>query len=45
VNHKDYQVPFAFNGKINKLTFNLGPIHLTAEVQKSAEKTIAIAKD
>ena len=26
VNDKDYQVPFRFNGKINKLTFNLGPV-------------------
>ena len=25
VNDKDYQVPFRFNGKIDKLTFNLGP--------------------
>jgi arylsulfatase A-like enzyme len=28
---KDYQVPFAFNGKINKLTFSLGPEQLFAE--------------
>ena len=26
VNDKDYQVPFRFNGKIDKLTFNLGPV-------------------
>ena len=26
VNDQDYQVPFRFNGKINKLTFNLGPV-------------------
>ena len=31
VQDKDYQVPFAFNGKINKLTFNLGPSQLLAE--------------
>jgi arylsulfatase len=31
VDDKDYQVPFAFNGKINKLTFNLGPEQLAAE--------------
>jgi arylsulfatase len=30
VDDKDYQVPFAFNGKINKLTFNLGPSQLLA---------------
>jgi arylsulfatase len=45
VNDKDYQVPFSFNGKINKLTFNLGPVHLSAEEQRTAEKAIAIAKD
>jgi len=45
VNDKDYQVPFPFNGTINKLTFNLGPIHLSAEEQKTAAKAIAIAKD
>ena len=26
VNDQDYQVPFRFNGKINQLTFNLGPV-------------------
>src|SRR6266853_2571216 len=30
VNDKDYQVPFAFDGKINKLTVNLGPSQLSA---------------
>jgi arylsulfatase A-like enzyme len=45
VNDKDYVVPFPFNGKINKLTFNLGEIHLSAEEQKTMEKAIAIAKD
>ena len=30
VNDKDYQVPFAFNGKIDKLTVNLGPMQLAA---------------
>jgi arylsulfatase A-like enzyme len=30
VNDKDYQVPFAFDGKIHKLTVNLGPMQLTA---------------
>jgi arylsulfatase A-like enzyme len=45
VNDKDYLVPFAFTGTINKLTFDLGPVHLSAEEQKTAEKAIAIAKD
>jgi hypothetical protein len=31
IQDKDYQVPFAFNGKINKLTFNLGPERMLAE--------------
>ena len=30
VNDKDYQVPFRFNGKIDKLTFKLGPEQLTS---------------
>jgi arylsulfatase A-like enzyme len=45
VNDNDYQVPFAFTGKINKLTFNLGPSQLTAEDNKVAAEAIAIAKD
>jgi len=31
VNDKDYQVPFAFNGKIDKLTVKLGPEQLTSD--------------
>jgi arylsulfatase len=31
IEEKDYQVPFAFNGKLNKLTFTLGPERLFAE--------------
>ena len=38
VNDLDYQVPFRFNGKIDKLTFNLGPSQLAAEEQKKVEK-------
>jgi arylsulfatase A-like enzyme len=45
VNDKDYQVPFAFNGKIDKLTVNLGPSQLTAEDQKKATGEAAKAKD
>jgi hypothetical protein len=36
VQDKDYRVPFAFNGKINKLTFNLAPSQLLAEDQEKA---------
>ena len=45
VNDKDYQVPFAFNGTIDKLAFNLGPMQLTAEEMKAGARAIAAAKD
>jgi arylsulfatase A-like enzyme len=45
INEKDYQVPFAFNGTINKLTFNLGPLQLAEEDREKAAKAIAIAHD
>jgi arylsulfatase len=45
VNDLDYQVPFRFNGKLNKLTFNLGPSQLAAEDQKKVQKAVAKAKD
>jgi hypothetical protein len=38
VNDKDYQVPFSFTGKINKLTFSLGPMQLTAEDQRKMHR-------
>ena len=41
IEEKDYQVPFAFKGKINKLTFNLGPERLFAE---DVEKVKAAAR-
>jgi arylsulfatase A-like enzyme len=45
VNDNDYQVPFAFNGTIDKLTFNLGPMQLTDEEKKAGARAIAQAKD
>ena len=45
VNDKDYQVPFPFNGTINKLTFNLGPMQLAEADKEKAAKAIAIAHD
>ena len=45
VNDKDYQVPFAFNGKIDKLTVTLGPPQLAAADQKKAAAAAAKAKD
>jgi hypothetical protein len=45
VNDLDYQSPFRFNGKINKVTFNLGPSQLTEVDQKKANEAAAKAKD
>jgi hypothetical protein len=45
VDDQDYQVPFAFNGTIDKLTFKLGPIQLTEEDQLKLRKAVAAAKD
>ena len=41
----DYQVPFKFNGKIDKLTFNLGPTQLAPEEKKKAGEAAAKARD
>ena len=41
----DYQVPFRFNGKIDKLTFNLGPLQLTEDDRRMQQKAAAIAHD
>jgi len=40
-----YQVPFRFDGKINKLTFKLGPTQLAAEDQKKVNEAVARARD
>jgi len=45
VNDLDYQVPFRFNGKIDKLTFNLGPSQLNDEETKKVGEAAAKAKD
>jgi arylsulfatase len=45
VNDKDYQVPFAFDGKIEKLTVKLGPTQLAATEQKKVQEAIAKARD
>jgi arylsulfatase len=45
VNDLDYQVPFPFNGTIEKLTFNLGPTQLTMEDQKKLQERAANARD
>ena len=45
VNDKDYQVPFAFNGKIDKLTVKLGPMQLSAADQVKVWEATARAGD
>jgi arylsulfatase len=45
VNDRDYQVPFRFNGKIDKLTFNLGPTRLSEKDQRKIQEAVARAKD
>jgi hypothetical protein len=45
VNDKDYQVPFRFNGKIDRLTFNLGPVQLAEENRRTKEEAVARARD
>jgi arylsulfatase A-like enzyme len=45
VNEKDYHVPFAFNGKISKLTVKLDPSQLSAADKQTAAKAVADAKD
>ena len=41
VDDNDYKVPFHFTGKIDKVTFKLGPSQLTADDQKTMEQVIA----
>jgi hypothetical protein len=40
-----YKVPFRFNGRINKLTFKLGPEQLTAQDLAVMERALAAAHD
>ncbi len=45
VDDGDYQVPFAFTGKINKLTFALDPPILTPDDVKKLEAAYRAAQD
>jgi arylsulfatase len=45
VNDKDYQVPFAFNGKIDKLTVKLGPPQTLSPAEAKALAGAVRAKD
>ena len=40
-----YEMPFRFNGKIDKLTFKLGPTQLAAEDQRKVNEAVARAHD
>jgi arylsulfatase A-like enzyme len=45
VDDKDYQVPFRFTGRLNKLTFKLGPTQLTSDDQQIIQHARATAHD
>jgi arylsulfatase A-like enzyme len=45
VNDKDYQVPFRFNGKINKVTFDLEPTRMAESDQRKVREAVARARD
>ena len=38
-------MPFRFDGRINKLTFKLGPSQLTAEEETKVRQAVAKARD
>ena len=45
VNDADYQVPFAFTGKIDKLTFKIGPSQMMAAGKKATAEVVAKVND
>jgi arylsulfatase len=45
VNDQDYKVPFKFNGKINKLTVNLGEDKLTESEHQEMERHLAMVNN
>jgi arylsulfatase A-like enzyme len=45
VDDRDYKPPFRFNGKLNKVTFNLGPIVLSEPERKAMHESVIRAKD
>jgi arylsulfatase A-like enzyme len=45
VDDNDYQVPFRFNGKLDKLTFKLGPSQMTEADHKTAAEQTFKAND
>jgi arylsulfatase len=45
VNDQDYKVPFKFNGKVNKLTINLGEDKLTESEHQEMERHLAMVNN
>jgi arylsulfatase len=45
VDDNDYKLPFRFTGRIDKVTFKLGPQQLRAEDEKEKQTAIANAND
>jgi hypothetical protein len=45
VDDTDYQVPFGFTGKINTLTFKLGPPQLLAADRKAVKEQLVRVRD
>ena len=45
LDHRDYKPPFRFNGKLGKVTFNLGPEGLTESDRKAMHQSLIRAKD
>jgi arylsulfatase len=45
VNDHDYKPPFRFNGKLDKVTFNLGPVVLSEAERKAMHESVIRAKD
>ena len=45
VDDKDYQVPFAFTGKLGKITFDLGELTATPEAIKLMMEELAKKRD
>jgi arylsulfatase len=45
VDDRDYQVPFTFTGKLNKLTISVEPPKLTPEDQRKLQEAQRAAQD
>jgi arylsulfatase len=45
VDDRDYKPPFRFNGKLDRVTFNLGPVVLSEPERKAMHESVIKAKD